>query len=541
MRKIYFWLVIIMVATFAIGCLGSSITTGDNSDGDQIEGEVNDQTDGDDEILDGDTIEDDSDTIVTDGDTLENDNNVIDGDEAESDGDDEFDLDNTDGDSSDLDTTDGDFADGDTTETDTTDSDLTDNDYPEWDSTDDYLENDGEGIFIVKDTSMEFPDVLEGCCTDILEVRLRNIGDGIFSITKIEMPGNMPIEIKYSSLGDLPYRMYPGYYEDFYIMFCPETPGDYAGEIVIETSIGQTQRISLKGKALHNEIETDNFKQIARPQVDVLFVVDCSGSMAEEQETLVDSFEAFINDITIWDADYNFAVVSCDITDEDHSGKFQGSPKVLNSSEMSKEDLISAFQTRISNLGTSCDGFKEAGLDAAYLALSDPLISNYNAGFLRENAKLTVVFLSDEEDGSDRETSFYVNFLQNIKGINNPYLLEAYAIVGDEPHGCEQNLSGSRYISVADQCNAYNNKHFVSICQDEYSDAFGYINNLTLRNQFILSNSAEEDTITVMVNNNISTDWIYDADSNSVIFNLSSPPPADADIVVTYYKACETN
>ena len=45
---------------------------------------------------------------------------------------------------------------------------------------------------------------------------------------------------------------------------------------------------------------------------------------------------------------------------------------------------------------------KEKGIDAAYQALSEPLISGYNGGFLREGATLSIIYLSDENDCSDR-------------------------------------------------------------------------------------------------------------------------------------------
>ena len=50
----------------------------------------------------------------------------------------------------------------------------------------------------------------------------------------------------------------------------------------------------------------------------------------------------------------------------------------------------------------------------------------YNMGFLRKDATLEIVFVSDEEDQSPADLSFYINFFKNIKGDGgrNPVFLE---------------------------------------------------------------------------------------------------------------------
>ena len=59
-----------------------------------------------------------------------------------------------------------------------------------------------------------------------------------------------------------------------------------------------------------------------------------------------------------------------------------------------------------------------------------------NAGFLREDAKLYIICISDEQDQSRGNPDFYVDFFSSIKGYHNTEMLKVSAIVGDAPNGC---------------------------------------------------------------------------------------------------------
>ena len=54
----------------------------------------------------------------------------------------------------------------------------------------------------------------------------------------------------------------------------------------------------------------DEFQQPERPLVDVLFSVDDSGSMSEEQQNLANNFSSFINAASSLDTDYHIGVIA---------------------------------------------------------------------------------------------------------------------------------------------------------------------------------------------------------------------------------------
>jgi len=71
--------------------------------------------------------------------------------------------------------------------------------------------------------------------------------------------------------------------------------------------------------------KTDEFKQNPAAAVDVLWVIDNSESMAEEQQGLGESFQTFIATLTGGSVDYHIGVISTDPADlgELHSGAQQ--------------------------------------------------------------------------------------------------------------------------------------------------------------------------------------------------------------------------
>lgn len=203
--------------------------------------------------------------------------------------------------------------------------------------------------------------------------------------------------------------------------------------------------------------------------------------------------------------------------------------------------------TAIAAQGINGSG-NETGLAAAYQALSAPLINGWNQGFLRPDAYLAIIFLSDEPDFSTGTVDFYVNFFKAIKGFRNTNLFSASAIVGDAGNGCTgpggSAGGGDRYISVAQQTGGI----FESICTASWSNSlqnlglnvFGY------KSRFFLSNTPVAGTVTVFVDGvrveqqamSGQVRWAYDGSNNAVNFAPLAIPEPGSDIVVRYVAEC---
>ncbi len=155
-------------------------------------------------------------------------------------------------------------------------------------------------------------------------------------------------------------------------------------------------------------------------KVDLLFVIDNSGSMEDEQANLVASFPGFIaamRDILADTQGYNVGVISTDvytgdttclpltegilITQTAGNGASNAvcAPYASGKRYMTEDDDLETKFACAAQIGISGDG-NERPMAALQAALSPGLTGpgGCNEGFLREDALLVVVIITDEED-----------------------------------------------------------------------------------------------------------------------------------------------
>jgi hypothetical protein len=150
-------------------------------------------------------------------------------------------------------------------------------------------------------------------------------------------------------------------------------------------------------------------------KIDILFVVDNSASMEDEQVALAAAFPQFVSVIenytnhTGQHLDYRVAITTTDVTWVDifipmagNDGKFVNGncpqwPNGRGWLQRGDTDVSGAFSCA-AKVGIDGSGF-EMPLEGAKLALIDR-IPNPNGNFLREDALLAIVLLTDENDCS---------------------------------------------------------------------------------------------------------------------------------------------
>jgi len=282
-------------------------------------------------------------------------------------------------------------------------------------------------------------------------------------------------------------------------------------------------------------LQVDSYEQKAAARIDVLWVIDNSGTMYQEQDNLAQNFESFISIIEDSDVDYQIGVISTDMDKEDHSGKLQGTPKIIQRGPDARDQFAENVK-----VGTDGAG-NERGLEAAFKALSEPLISGANSGFLREGAALAIIFVSDEDDKSYGMINFYQRIFEQMKGVGNENRVVAGAIVGDQPDGCENEETGAaepgtRYLMLVQNVGG----SIGSICQEDFSTTLNQLG-LTvagLDRKFALSDeSPEESTISVKVDGvEIMEDYQegWQFQNGSIFFNGSYVPPPGSVVEVEY-------
>ncbi len=430
---------------------------------------------------------------------------------------------------------------------------------------------------------LDFGVVTIGCHSQTFTVTAYNVGTAPLDITDWELVGCTPeFKVKdYPALdepvGDGTFKktLNPEAGVEFKVAYAPqdesqkspENPDEYVKEscgLALYTNGSDTPAavVPLLGAGTYETEHTDEFIQKSGQDVDVLFVVDNSGSMSEEQNNLSKNFGNFVNQATTWNNDYQIGVISTDI-DKD-GGMLLGTPRFVTKA------TVGQFGNNV-KLGTNGSG-TEQGLAAAQMALSLPLTADSttactsaaqcnqgeacvdgfcggpNRAFMRKDAALEVVFVSDEDDYSPADINFYINFFKNIKGFYNSNLMHAHAIVGPSG-GCSSSngdaIAGHRYIEVAKATGG----NIISICESDFSTGLKSIGEIAfgLKVQFFLTRTAQPATLEVKVADvpcpavsGGQTNWHYDQPSNSVVFNETGacmPQPGDK-VWIHYETLC---
>jgi len=420
---------------------------------------------------------------------------------------------------------------------------------------------------------INFGIVTVGCYSQTIKVSIYSTGTAPLTLKNAYLDPTCPsaMEFKVKELPPMPMEVNPNTPVSIKVVYHPQDLGADDCNLIIESSDHATPqlKVPLHGEGTFETEHTDEFTQISGQSVDVLFIVDASGSMSDERDMIAANANTFVSEAAQWKNDYQLAVMGlCIDTSADcwNTGTFQG-PGIMH-------NHTTGFSETVKNIdddGCAPDN-QESGLEAAHLALTLPRTNlttiactsdaqctapdkcvslpdgtkkcgGTNAGFLRDDAALEVIIVSDEQDQSPATPAFYIDWFRSIKGFANPNLMHVHTIVGDEG-GCGTGGSneggadgGERYIEVQEATGGI----FHSICDDDFTSAIKDIGNIAfgLKKQFFLTRSADPTTVKVWVNGTECSQpaWVYDAPSNSVIFDeFGSCMPKAGDKVKVWYK-----
>ena len=334
--------------------------------------------------------------------------------------------------------------------------------------------------------------------------------------------------------------------------------------------------VPLTGQGTLDSAQTDTFHQLDHPVADVLWVIDMdSGSMADKQQALATNAQAFVQAAQAAGTDFHLGVVSNYVMGDEKTN-CAGSGGIFGGGKAGCTDKSSFNNVTIhpgtlyhdngapawvsstdanpgqawaneAQIGICVDASgAEQGLEAMWRALSDPNISDptKNKGFLRDEARLIVIEISDDEDGSPQSTDFYAAFLQSLKP-HDPSAVTFDTVGGDMPNGCTNGVDGDAPTRFADVTQKTGGKMY-SICNGNYSQI---ATDLSLgsfggKTHFVLSRPCDPATLKVSVTDAsgaqhasaMGADYTFDAALNAV--NFVSPPPPGSTITASYTALC---
>lgn len=267
-----------------------------------------------------------------------------------------------------------------------------------------------------------------------------------------------------------------------------EQPGLYEFEVVAmdkvgnKSSLSHTWQIFDKYKSINQlvEINAQSF------DVDILFVVDNSDSMAEEQRNMADRIDNFISKIE--DLNWHIAVTSTDPREEAPIGncdigleqfceheklehgdggfvKFGNNQRILTPDVLQAQKLLgNAIQ-----LGTGGSSSEE-GIRATYRVIekSQSSTNPSHQQFFRANAALAVILISDEDESDNEFKNKPHNLFQLVKDNWPQKSFKFHSMINLKQFNCINNDLG--FGKEYEKMSHLTEGIIGSVCQDNYSE-----------------------------------------------------------------------
>jgi hypothetical protein len=299
---------------------------------------------------------------------------------------------------------------------------------------------------------------------------------------------------------------------------------------------------------------TEVFYQEPTDEVDILWVVDNSQSMADNQAKVASSFADFIASLEEVNVDFNLGVITTDLDDYGQAGLLLGNPQIIT---RDTPNFKAVFEERVV---VGVDGSDmEKGIGAAAAALGSGMIHDANDGFRRDGAALMINFVSDEDDCTDDgalsfETDERPCYTKNELLVPVVDLVKEYkslktgrdrmlvsAVVGpkmSESHpDCGSWRPGERYKTMANAFGGING----DICEQDFAVIMSDLGLQVsgLMTSFILQNYAVKKTIEVWVDEvrvaeDTDNGWTYDEEYHIVYFHGAGVPERGSTIEIDY-------
>ncbi len=399
-------------------------------------------------------------------------------------------------------------------------------------------------------SSLDFGYVLKDCTSDPEAVTITNLGTADLIVHDVWVEGSGDSYFNVSG-GALPLTLAPMESSEVYVTFSPVATTALTVDLVASSNDPDEPEAAagIAGAGAGAGTLEETFQQEVFHAVDVLWIVDNSCSMSDALTQLEQNFDAFIDEFVDYGLDWQIGVVTTDMIDASQSGRLQGSPTYINTTTADPHARFLEMVDQGAN--GSAD---ERGFDAAYAALTDPLLTGYNAGFLRgDDTALAAIVVSDENDASSMSASSFASWFSSLKSDSD--LVSFSAICGDRGLGCSDwtNWSsgmvsatgGGEYIDAADATGGI----FQSICTDNFDDALAYLGleAAGMKTTWTLSQAPENvselsvwvDSATVVEDSE--DGWTFDFGDLSLSFHGDAVPGPGELIEVEYPVSGECN
>jgi hypothetical protein len=389
-------------------------------------------------------------------------------------------------------------------------------------------------------TSYDFGLVQVGCAVDH-EVTITNAGRAVADVLDVHFDnvlGGGGLSWSFAPLVDgdpatVDLQLVPGESVQAFIDYAPTAETPDSGELrVITNTPGEADggaASSTQGIGLGTTSHVDQFVAAGQLGVDVLVVLDASGSMADEQAALPENLGAFADGLVALGLDFHLSLTSMDISG---MGQFVGTIPTITSSTPDPSAWL------VSNASDATGGGPGYGLHNAWQALEAAVnhVGN-NSGFHRDDAELRLLFITDGPEESSSVMGWvvadYVAYFQGLKARPERVVL---GNVSGGLAGCVG--AGGSATSSADYVLASSSTGgpSVSICSPAWwLDLSPSWLQTGLDDLFELTQLPTPSTISVEVGGvPATTGWAYDEERVAIVFDQDLVPEEGTSVDVSY-------
>ncbi|MFO0596559.1 MAG: hypothetical protein U0228_14680 [Myxococcaceae bacterium] len=220
-------------------------------------------------------------------------------------------------------------------------------------------------------------------------------------------------------------------------------------------------------------VRTDQYTvpPFTRRAIDVLFVIDDSCSMADDQQRLALNMASFFSAFTAAQVGYHVGVITTDMFAADRRGRLVA-PFVTDQTPNARQTFENQVLVGIDGSGD------ERGLAALRASLRPPLVDGANKGFIRPDADFGVVIVADEDDHASLTVQSVVDTVRSVK--NDPGGITVGSILLD----CTEDVEQWRYGQFT---RSFGDRGLISKCTQNYASTLRTIAGRVVNKQCIVA------------------------------------------------------
>ena len=190
---------------------------------------------------------------------------------------------------------------------------------------------------------VDFGSVKINCSSPNEKLDLFNICTATAKVTGIKFGANtnQPLkEFYFKQAPNTPVNVAYGQAISIDLIYAPKNQGTDIGTLEIANNVaGQSPvLISLRGQGVTTDNQKDIFRQQQKPDIDILFVIDDSCSMAGDQTNMANNFKSFIKWAATLQVNFHIGIITTDVS---KGTCLRGTPKILTNTTPNLETVFS--------------------------------------------------------------------------------------------------------------------------------------------------------------------------------------------------------